>query len=117
MRDRFGITVVIDDGLAEHAKRRYEPEAGVLRVARWLLPGQRAFQIATQLALLSQSELIAAIVATDDQLSSESRGVARIGLANYFAGAFLLPYREIPRCRRGIALRHRPTGAPLRGRL
>ena len=58
------------------------------------MPGQRAFQIATQLALLSQSDLISAIVATDDQLSAESRGVARIGLANYFAGAFLLPYRE-----------------------
>ncbi len=35
-----------------------------------------------------------AILATDDQLTAESRGVARIGLANYFAGAFLLPYRE-----------------------
>ncbi|HWF26899.1 MAG TPA: ImmA/IrrE family metallo-endopeptidase, partial [Mycobacterium sp.] len=63
-------------------------------VARWLMPCQRAFQIATQLGLLSQSDLLSAIVATDDQLSAESRGVARIGLANYFAGAFLLPYRE-----------------------
>jgi len=67
MRDRFGITVVIDAELSETTKR--------LRVARWLMPGQRAFQIATQ-------------------LSAESRGVARVGLANYFAGAFLLPYRE-----------------------
>jgi predicted transcriptional regulator len=33
-------------------------------------------------------------VATDHQLSAECRGVARVGLANYFAGAFLLPYRE-----------------------
>jgi XRE family transcriptional regulator, fatty acid utilization regulator len=47
--------------------------------------------------LLSQSELLSAIVATDDQLTPESRGVARIGLANYFAGAFLLPYREFHR--------------------
>ena len=94
MRDRFGITVVIDDELPETTKRRYHADTKVLRVARWLMPGQRAFQIATQLALLSQSDLISAIVATDDQLSAESRGVARIGLANYFAGAFLLPYRE-----------------------
>jgi len=94
MRDRFGITVVIDDELPETTKRRYHAHTKVLRVARWLMPGQRAFQIATQLALLSQSDLISAIVATDDQLSAESRGVARIGLANYFAGAFLLPYRE-----------------------
>jgi XRE family transcriptional regulator, fatty acid utilization regulator len=94
MRERFGITVVIDDELPETIKRRYHSDTKVLRVARWLMPGQRAFQIATQLALLSQSDLISAIVATDDQLSAESRGVARIGLANYFAGAFLLPYRE-----------------------
>jgi len=97
MRDRLGVSVVIDGNLAEHAKRSYDPDARVLRVAQWLLPGQRAFQIATQLALLSQSELLSAIVATDDQLTPESRGVARIGLANYFAGAFLLPYREFHR--------------------
>jgi len=101
MRDRFGITVVIDDGLQgglpETAKRRFDADARVLRVARWLRPGQRAFQLATQLALISQSDLISAIVATDDQLSAESRRVARVGLANYFAGAFLLPYREFRR--------------------
>jgi XRE family transcriptional regulator, fatty acid utilization regulator len=87
----------IDGDLPETTKRRYEADTKVLRVARWLMPGQRAFQIATQLALLSQSDPISAIVATDDQLSAESRGVARIGLANYFAGAFLLPYREFHR--------------------
>jgi predicted transcriptional regulator/transcriptional regulator with XRE-family HTH domain len=94
MRDRFGVRVVIDADLAEATKRSYDPDSRVLRIAQWLSPGQRAFQIATQLALFSQPELLSAIVATDDQLSSESRGVARIGLANYFAGAFLLPYRE-----------------------
>ena len=97
MRDRFGVSVVIDGELAEHAKRSYDAETQVLRVAQWLLPGQRAFQIATQLALLSQSESLSAVLATDDRLTPESRGVARIGLANYFAGAFLLPYREFRR--------------------
>src|SRR5262249_52885223 len=83
MRDRFGIKVVIDAGLPETTKRRYDPDTKVLRVAHWLLPGQRAFQIATQLALLSQSDLISAIVATDGQLSTEASSVGRIGLANY----------------------------------
>ena len=94
MADRFGISVVIGDDLPATTKRRYHADTKVLRVAHWLLPGQRAFQIATQLALLSQSELISAILATDSELSTEARGVARIGLANYFAGAFLLPYGE-----------------------
>lgn len=37
---------------------------------------------------------MAAILAGADQLSPEAIGVARIGLANYFAGAFLLPYKQ-----------------------
>ncbi|MGH3561657.1 MAG: short-chain fatty acyl-CoA regulator family protein [Mycobacterium sp.] len=97
MAERFGVTVVIADALAERAKRVFHPDTRVLRVAHWLLPGQRAFQIATQLALLTQSELMSDIVATDELLSPEARDVARIGLANYFAGAFLLPYRQFHR--------------------
>ncbi|HEV7360878.1 MAG TPA: helix-turn-helix domain-containing protein, partial [Mycobacterium sp.] len=49
MRDQFGIVVVIDDDLPETSKRRYDAATKVLKIARWLLPGQRAFQIATQL--------------------------------------------------------------------
>jgi predicted transcriptional regulator/DNA-binding XRE family transcriptional regulator len=93
--EEFGITVRVDDGdvLGPNEKRRYQPAASTVFVARWLLPGQRAFQLATQLAMLLHSDLIDAVVAADDQLSSEARDVARIGLANYFAGALLLPYR------------------------
>ena len=94
---KFGITVVVDGDLPETIKRSFDPATRVLRLAHWLLPGQRAFQIATQLALVSQSELISALVATDKELSAEACDVARIGLANYFAGAFLLPYREFHR--------------------
>jgi predicted transcriptional regulator/transcriptional regulator with XRE-family HTH domain len=97
MAERFGVTVTIVDDLAEGAKRAFHPETRVLQVAHWLLPGQRAFQIATQLALLTESELMSDIVAGDELLSPEARDVARIGLANYFAGAFLLPYRQFHR--------------------
>lgn len=97
MSQRFGITVVVDAELAESTKRSFDPQTGLLRVAHRLLPGQRAFQLATQLALLTQSELMSAILAGDKRLSAESRGVARIGLANYFAGAFLLPYGRFHR--------------------
>lgn len=95
LADEFGITVIVDDGdrLGADVKRRFHAQTNTLYLARWLLPGQRAFQLATQLALLLHSELISVIVATDDQLSNEARDVARIGLANYFAGALLLPYR------------------------
>lgn len=92
--EHLGVCVLIDDGdvLGPSVKRGYDPNTKVLRVARWLLPGPRAFQMATQLALLTQSDLIDAILATDTELSPEAADVARIGLANYFAGAFLMPY-------------------------
>jgi predicted transcriptional regulator/transcriptional regulator with XRE-family HTH domain len=91
---KLGVTVVIDDGHTLHpnSKRLFAPESKTLYLARWLYPGQRAFQLATQIALLTQDRLLTGIIAGDDQLSDEARGVARIGLANYFAGALLLPY-------------------------
>jgi XRE family transcriptional regulator, fatty acid utilization regulator len=94
--DKLGVAVVIDDGqtLNPNSKRLFQPDSRVLHLARWLYPGQRAFQIATQIALLTQAELIGGIIAGDDQLSDDARGVARIGLANYFAGALLLPYQR-----------------------
>jgi predicted transcriptional regulator/transcriptional regulator with XRE-family HTH domain len=94
--DKLGLAVVIDDGqtLNPNSKRLFQPDSKTLYVARWLHPGQRAFQLATQIALLTQAELITGIIAADDQLSDDARGVARIGLANYFAGALLLPYQR-----------------------
>ncbi|BBZ05090.1 DNA-binding protein [Mycolicibacterium chitae] len=99
LAEQHGITVILDDGdaLGVHAKRRYHSVARTLHIARWLRPGQRAFQLATQLALLDHGELFDAVLAGDDRLSHEAREVARIGLANYFAGALLLPYRQFLR--------------------
>ena len=94
LADKLRVTVLIDDGqtLNPNSKRMFAPESRTLYLARWLHPGQRAFQLATQIALLTRADLIDGIIAADDQLSDDARGVARIGLANYFAGALLLPY-------------------------
>ncbi|MBV8790309.1 MAG: DUF2083 domain-containing protein [Mycobacterium sp.] len=94
LADKLRVTVSIDDGqtLNLNSKRMFAPESRTLYLARWLHPGQRAFQLATQIALLTRADLIDGIIAADDQLSDDARGVARIGLANYFAGALLLPY-------------------------
>ena len=104
LSEEHSIAVAVDDGevLGPNAKRVYRPDMRVLHVARWLHPGQRAFQLATQLALITQSDLIGAILATDDRLSADARGVARIGLANYFAGALLLPYRTFLHAAEGL---------------
>ncbi|MFC7447298.1 short-chain fatty acyl-CoA regulator family protein [Rhodococcus daqingensis] len=96
MRDRHGVTVRIrtDEPDQLGPKRFYDAGRSTLTLARRLTAGQRAFQIAMQLAFLTQAETIDAIVAEDDSLSAESAALARIGLAHYFAGALILPYSQ-----------------------
>ncbi|GAA2439473.1 short-chain fatty acyl-CoA regulator family protein [Streptomyces pulveraceus] len=73
--------------------RRFAPETGLLFLSPWLSDGQRAFQLATQLALLEHGPLLDRLAESATQLTSpESLALARIGLANYFAGALLMPY-------------------------
>ncbi|MFD5653997.1 short-chain fatty acyl-CoA regulator family protein [Streptomyces sp. NPDC127039] len=73
--------------------RRFAAETGLLFLSPWLSDGQRAFQLATQLALLEHGPLLDQLVAGATGLTSpESAALARIGLANYFAGALLMPY-------------------------
>jgi predicted transcriptional regulator/DNA-binding XRE family transcriptional regulator len=104
LADELGVTVVIDHGqvLNANAKRLFQVDSKTLYVAGWLHPGQRAFQLATQVALLTQAQLISGIIAGDDQLSDDARGVAHIGLANYFAGALLLPYQRFLSAAEGV---------------
>ena len=76
-------------------KRRYDPQAHTLHLAESLGQGQQAFQLATQLALLEQADAIDALVDVPPFVNDPAaRRLARIGLANYFAGALLLPYGE-----------------------
>ncbi|QIS08734.1 short-chain fatty acyl-CoA regulator family protein [Nocardia arthritidis] len=96
LREQHQIAVVIrtDDPHAPGPKRLYDPEARVLTLARRLSPGQRAFQLATQLAFLTQSATLEELIAGAESVPERSRGVLRIGLANYFAGALILPYTQ-----------------------
>ncbi|MGV9478193.1 short-chain fatty acyl-CoA regulator family protein [Gordonia aichiensis] len=95
----YGISVSIghdnDPGeAARRPKRVYDADQRVVRLAGRLTSGQRAFQLATQLALITQADVVDAVIAEATELSEESRSVARIGLANYFAGALVLPYER-----------------------
>lgn len=85
---RHGIRLAQGEG----SLRSYDPAERILRLAAHLSPGQMAFQIATQLAFLEQGEQISRL-AEDPKLGPDARTLLRIGLANYFAGALILPYR------------------------
>lgn len=82
-----------DSGL-DPALRAYDAGTRVLTLSQSLDPGQRAFQIGIQLAFLEMGELIDSFARADAFSTSEARALARIGFANHFAGALLLPCRR-----------------------
>jgi len=99
LRDEHSVTVRIrtDPPGEPGPKRSYDRSARTLSLARRLTHGQRAFQLATQLAFLTQKDTIDSLVEAASDLPPESKALARIGLANYFAGALILPYSRFLR--------------------
>ena len=75
------------------AMRRYDPETRVLRISEVLPPRSRRFQLAHQVGLITQSETFDRIAKDDHLTTPESRALARVAMANYFAAALLMPYR------------------------
>ena len=53
----------------------------------------QAFQLLHQVALITQNQLLEATLDLARFQTETSRAIAKIGLANYFAGAALMPYR------------------------
>ena len=92
LAERHGVRTVISGELAD--RRRYDRANRLLILARGLDDGRRAFQMATQLAFLEHGDVLARLTDVPGLSSDESRALARMGLANYFAGAVLLPYRN-----------------------
>lgn len=93
LEERHGLR--IDDIREEDGagvQRSFDAQTRTIRLSRRLLPGQQAFQMATQIALLEHSDLIGGLAAKGAFSNDEARSLARIGLANYFAGALVLPY-------------------------
>ncbi|MDT0462859.1 short-chain fatty acyl-CoA regulator family protein [Streptomyces gibsoniae] len=96
LAERNGIKVVQAAPGRSGDARRFDPDTGLLFLSPWLSDGQRAFQLATQLALLEHGPLLDQLAQGSSELtSSEAPALARIGLANYFAGALLMPYTAI----------------------
>ena len=88
---RHGVALELSD---EHDGRRFDPVNHRLTVSTRLNEGQRAFQLATQLAFLEYDDLLSREL-EGARLSPEAHALGRLGLANYFAGAVILPYASI----------------------
>jgi XRE family transcriptional regulator, fatty acid utilization regulator len=76
------------------AVRRFDPARKVLSLSEVLRRGSRNFQLAFQIGLLTQGEALDKHARDPMLTSPESRALARVALANYFAAAVLMPYER-----------------------
>ncbi|MEU7133465.1 short-chain fatty acyl-CoA regulator family protein [Streptomyces sp. NPDC046261] len=89
LAERHGVRLAADCDRLHH----YDPATRVLHLSNRLRPGQQAFRMATQLALLEFGDGLSALASQDYAEGSATWSLARIGIANYFAAALILPYR------------------------
>ena len=80
--------------LGDTVLHRYDPTTKTLEIGNHLAPGQQVFKMAAELAYLEYGDLIDTLVEEGKFTSDESHKLARLGLANYFAAAAVLPYRQ-----------------------
>jgi predicted transcriptional regulator/transcriptional regulator with XRE-family HTH domain len=74
------------------ATRYFDRENRVLTLSNRAAPETQTFQLLLQIALLHQDKLLEATLDLARFQTEEARSIAKIGLANYFAGASLMPY-------------------------
>ncbi|PRP92357.1 anaerobic benzoate catabolism transcriptional regulator [Enhygromyxa salina] len=94
---RRGIGVQLSAG-EQRIVRRYDSDLRRISLSEALPPSSRNFQLAAQVALICHHDVLERL--TDDEpglSSSSSRTLARLVLANYFAGAVLMPYDSFVR--------------------
>ncbi len=73
--------------------RRFDAGAGRLVLSARAPHETQTFQLLLQVALLDYEKLLEATLDLARFQTDAARAIAKIGLANYFAGAALLPYR------------------------
>lgn len=89
--EALGIRVTLDGA---GSLRRFDPVARRLYLSARAAPQTQAFQMLLQLALVEQDKLLEATLDLARFQTEEARAIAKIGLANYYAGAALMPYGQ-----------------------
>ncbi len=92
LQARHGIEVTVVRGEMGATIRRYDQDKKQLTLSEWMPPRSRNFQLAHQIALLEQRDVLARLANDKVLTSDDSRALMRVALANYFAGAVLMPY-------------------------
>lgn len=105
------------EAVDQETLRLLDPETKTLRLSNRASPQTLTFQLLLQVALLKNDALIEATLDFARFHSDEARAIAKIGLANYFAGAALMPYRAFQvaaqECRHDLELLSARFGASI----
>jgi predicted transcriptional regulator/transcriptional regulator with XRE-family HTH domain len=95
LEDHHSIQVEVRPVGSMHGSvRRYDPRRRRLLLSRVLPPRSMNFQLAHQLALLGCGDVLDKLCSSSILDSPGSHELGRVALANYFAGAVLMPYQE-----------------------
>ncbi|WP_418591887.1 helix-turn-helix domain-containing protein [Ponticoccus sp. (in: a-proteobacteria)] len=73
--------------------RVYDSEKQEITLSALATKETQTFQLLVQVALLRQNQLLDATLDLARFQSEEARAIAKLGLANYFAGAAMMPYK------------------------
>ena len=92
LRIVHGVRIIRRIDLGEGVLHRYDPPSKTLEISAHLSSGQTVFRMGAELAYLECGDLIDRLVGDGHFTSEESQRLARLGLANYFAAATVLPY-------------------------
>ena len=97
--------------------RLYDTETRTLTLSARAAPETRLFQMLLQVALLRQDDLLEATLDFAKFHTEEARAIAKVGLANYFAGAAMMPYGAFlaaaQDCRHDLEMLGRRFGASI----
>ncbi|MCP4935355.1 MAG: DUF2083 domain-containing protein [bacterium] len=89
-------------GLPNRLARRFDPSSRKLEIAQNLSTQSRSFQVAVQTALMAGKYEIDTLVSEGNFPSKDAQILAKTALANYCAGAILMPYQQILSAAKGV---------------
>ncbi|MEO5640758.1 MAG: short-chain fatty acyl-CoA regulator family protein [Sphingomicrobium sp.] len=93
LKEAWGISArVVSPSMLGGATQEYDPERRVFMLSALLRSENRTFGLAYQLALVEFRDVIERIVAAAAPPDQGSRHLLHVSLANYAAGAIIMPY-------------------------
>ena len=87
-------TKILPATVMQDTLRQFQSHQQRLLLSEMLAVSGRTFQLGVQTALIEQGELLDRTVENAKLISPDAPGIFRSSLANYFAGALMMPYAE-----------------------